>query len=363
MAASPESSPSRAPPAFVAVFLLGLALTGYLLWPFFSVLFMAATLAATSYGLFERLHRWVGGRTPLAAALLSLCLLAFIIAPLASIVTVTVRETIGGLQWLRDALGLNSLLDLSLSNLPPSVEQTINQVLQVLRISRPDLQEYASRALSYVQSAAPAALSVSVNAVVATLFVLVAYYFFLVDGRRLVNAICRLSPLSVSQTMELFDEFRRVSSAALLGTAVTSAVVGVVVAVGFAAVQAPHAIFFGILTLLAGFIPVVGSAIVWVPAVVILAFNHRVGAAIGLGAWCGLSVAAADNILKPVLMRGKSDVHVGLMFLALFGGLAMFGLTGIIAGPVIIAFFLAMVRIYWRDYSDTGGELAASKQA
>ena len=355
-ASSPAAGPAkagppvRAPWPFVVVFLFGLGLTGYLLWPFFSALFIAATLAATSYTLFARLSRFLGRRPSAAAAALSLALFAFIIAPLASIITVAVREVTGALQWMRDSLGVTSIMELSLSNLPPAVEQGLARVLELLHISRPDLQDYVGRTLSMVQAWAPAALSLSFNAAFGTLFVLVAYYFLLVDGSSLVAAIVRLSPLPTAQTQELFNEFRQVSSAALWGSAVTSAVVGAVVAIGFAVVQAPHALFFGLVTLLAGFVPVVGSAIVWVPAVVVLALSGRVGAAIGLGIWCALGVAVADNILKPLLMRGKSEIHVGLMFLGLLGGIAMFGISGIIAGPVIIAFFLAMVRIYWREY-------------
>ena len=335
---------------FAVTLAFGAALTGYLIRPFWATLFLAGTIAVASYPLHEILTRWFRGRRHLAAALLTFSLLIFIIAPLASLVAIAVQEFTQGLQWARDSLGIESLREVSITHLPPLAQQTLHHAMALLHVNSGDLHEYAGKAVTYAQSVAPAAVSMSFGAVGATLFVLAAYYFFTVDGARTVNFLCRVSPLRATQTKELIEEFREVSSAALVGSLATSAIVGAVVAIGFAVTGVPHAVFFGIATVVAGFIPVVGSAIIWVPAAAVLAITGHLAAAIGLAVWCTVGVAVADNVIKPLLMRGKSEMHVGLLFLSLLGGLAMFGGTGIVAGPVIMAFFLALLRIYARDY-------------
>lgn len=346
---TPRSGGTWAP--FRVLLMLTTLLTLYVIKPFWSALFLAGALAVASYPLFVRLTRLLRGRAQLAGLLMTGALFIFLIAPLASIVTIGITEVTAGLEWVQDVLGIDSLRDLSAPQLPPGVDDAVGQTTQFLHISRSDLRSYASQALNWVQAAAPSILSTSVNAAGVSVFVLAGYFFFLVDGRRLGQWVYRLSPLPHTQTEELFDEFRNVSSAALLGTVATSALVGVLVAVGFMVASIPHAVFFGLFTILAGFIPVIGSALVWLPAVGILFLNGRVGMGLGLLVWCGVGVFIADNVVKPLLMRGKGEMHFGLLILSLFGGLAMLGGIGIIAGPVIVAFMMAMLRIYLRDYS------------
>jgi predicted PurR-regulated permease PerM len=337
--------------SFVAILLGATALTAYLVQPFWAGLFLAAVLAMALYPAHLWLTARLGNRQRLAGSFLTLGLLGFIVAPLASTTVVAVREIIAGLQWARDSLGIGSLGDLPNVKLPPNVEVMLTRLLETLHMTRTDLQEYAGRALSLVQQVAPSALGASFGALGAMAFVLVAYFFFTVDGSRVVDFMCVVSPLRRNQTEELLQEFRSVSSAALLGTVVTSLIIAGLVTIGFVAVGIPHAIFFGIITVVSGFIPVVGSAVVFVPAVAYLLLASRIGAGIGLAVWCSLGVGVADNVIKPLLMRGHSEMHVGLMFLSLLGGLAIFGGIGILAGPVIMAFFLAIWRMYARDYT------------
>ncbi|RYF11428.1 MAG: AI-2E family transporter, partial [Deltaproteobacteria bacterium] len=201
---------------FVVVLLGGAALTGYLVRPFWSPLFLAATLAVACYPLHQGLARRMRDRPRLSGFILTLSMLTFIIAPLASMITVAVREVTQGLQWMQDSLGIGSLQELSFGHLPPQVQTVLRDALAWLHIGPEDLHGYTGKALGYVQQAAPGVLSMSFNAISATLFVLAAFYFLLVDGKSTVDFLVRISPLQKPQTDELFDEFRRTSSAALL---------------------------------------------------------------------------------------------------------------------------------------------------
>jgi len=326
------------------------ALTLYVIWPFRSPLFLAAVLAAAFQPLLARTERLLKSRRRLSGALLTLLVLGAIVAPIASILAFIAGETTKGLTWVRDSLGVQSVGDLSLSRVPPQAQHAIDSILSTLHLSREQVQGFAAKAVDYAQAAGPAILGAGAGAVTSTLIMLAAFYFLLVDGRRLIRVLGRISPLQAAQTEELLREFANVSSATLVGAALTALVQAVLATLGFVLAGVPHAVFLGIATLIASFVPVIGTAIIWVPATVLLALTGHLTAAIFVGAWCGVLLTLADNVVKPLAMRGKVEMHTGLVFLALLGGITMFGLLGIIAGPLVIAFLLALVRMYERDF-------------
>ena len=88
---------------------------------------------------------------------------------------------------------------------------------------------------------------------------------------------------------------------------------------------------------------------VWVPAALLLGATGHVGAAAGLVAWCLVAVVGAEHVGRPLLLGGSAEMHTGLVFLALLGGIEMFGLIGVLAGPLVIALFLALARMSERE--------------
>ena len=348
----PRAPTTRARRTFWVLFAVAVALTVYVVWPFRAPLFLAAVLAAAFQPLLARTERLLKGRRRLAGALLTLLVVAAIVAPIASILAFIAQEITKGLTWVRDSLGIQSMGDVSLSRVPPEAQHAIDRALSTLHVSREQVQTIAAKALDYAQGVGPALLGASVGAVASTFIMLAALFFLLVDGRHLIRLLGRVSPLQAAQTEELLREFANVSSATLVGAALTAIVQAILATVGFALAGLPNAIFLGIVTLVASFVPVIGTALVWIPAAALLALTGHVTAAIFVAAWCGVLLTAADNVVKPLAMRGKVEMHTGLVFLALLGGITMFGLLGIIAGPLVIAFLLALLRMYERDFVD-----------
>src|SRR6266446_4248506 len=326
----PRAPTTPARRTFWALFAAAVALTVYVVWPFRSPLFLAAVLAAAFQPLLARTERLLKGRRRLAGALLTVLVLGAIVAPIASILAFIAQETTKGLTWVRDSLGVQSVGDISLSRVPPEAQHAIDSILSTLHLSREQVQTFAAKALDFAQAAGPAVLGASAGAVASTLIMLAAFFFLLVDGRHLIRLLGRVSPLQAAQTEELLQEFANVSSATLVGAALTA----VLPTIGFALARVPHAVFLGIATLVASFVPVIGTALVWIPVGALLVLTGHVTAAIFVGAWCGVLLTAADNVVKPLAMRGKVEMHTGLVFLALLGGITMFGLLGIIAGPL-----------------------------
>jgi len=330
---------------FVATALLLLVI-----WPFRAPLFLAVVLSAVFQRPFERTSALLRGRRKVASAVLTLAVFFAIVLPFASIAAFAVRESLVGLDYLRSELGVTKVSDLKSGPLPPRAEDAINRTLAVVHLKREQVQDGIARVSEDLRAAAPEVLASSGRAAFHTMVMIIALYFLLLEGRRLIEWLGAVSPLQARQTRELLTEFRKVSNASVVGSVASALGQGVLAAIGFAITRVPHALFFGLLTAIASFIPVVGTAIVWVPAVLLLGATGHMTSAVVLGAWCLVFVIGGEHIGKPLLLRGQVEMHTGLVFLSLLGGLEVFGLLGIIIGPLVISFFLALMRMYQRDF-------------
>lgn len=339
--------PSR---PFIVLLLLSTALLLYVVFPFRTPLFLAIVLAAVLHSPTEQLAVVLKGRRVVACALVTLAVLVVIVAPFASLVLFISRESMNGLAYLRDTLGVTSVAELRGAELPEGAQQILDHVLAILHVTREQVYDAVARLVGLAQAEMPAIIASSGRAILSTVIMLIALYFLLVEGAGLLAWAMRVSPLDARQTSELTAELRRVIRATVLGILVTAVFQGVAAGTGYWIFGIKHAGFFGMLTALVSFVPGVGTSLVWVPAVGSLWLGGHHSSAVVLALYCLVVVVGAEQVGKPLLMRGQVQMHTGLIFLSLLGGLAMFGLLGILLGPLIVAFFLAMVRIYERDF-------------
>ncbi|HET6345270.1 MAG TPA: AI-2E family transporter, partial [Myxococcota bacterium] len=160
---------------------------------------------------------------------------------------------------------------------------------------------------------------------------------------------------------ELLREFRDVAHASIVGNGVTALVQTAAVTGGLVAAGVAHAPLWGLVTLPASFIPVAGSGLVYLPAAGWLAATGRpLAAAVFLG-WCSGVGALNTHLIKPFVVGGRISMHGALTFLSILGGVSVFGMIGLIAGPLAMAFAWTAVRIYRRD--GTGGANTLSEAA
>lgn len=342
--------------AFTLLFALALGLAGYVMWPFRDPLFLALVLASVLQGPYRALTRLLRGHKNLAAITATLALLVLLIGPLAAVLAMATTQVLKGLTFVRDELGIASVHQLRAEeSLPPRAQQLIEHTLATLHLSLTQVEGYLREAATFAEHGLQSVLESSSRAGFHTAIMLIAFYFFLSDGDRLAAWLRRVSPLQTRQTSDLLEEFRAVSRASILGTAIASGFQAITATIGFFIFGVPNAVFFGLITLIASFIPVVGTLLVWVPACGFLwLLGHHAGSIL-LAVWCLVFVVGAEHLGKPFAMRfvlgGKDEMNTGLVFLSLLGGLEMFGLIGLVLGPLVFAFLLAMLRIYERDFS------------
>ena len=185
-----------------------------------------------------------------------------------------------------------------------------------------------------------------------TLFVL---FFFFRDGDALWARIVRIIPFDAKRKEKLERHLEGVTRAVVFGTVVTALVQGTLLGVGFWITGIPSPVVFGALTAVASFVPLVGTALVWVPASIYLWTQGVLWKTLFLVIWSVVIVGLADNFLRPLLVSGKSQVGTLTVFFGGLGGLAAFGFVGLFVGPVILALVLALL-----EFADEGGAAPAS---
>ena len=329
----------------IGLSLLSLALLGVVLYPFAGALLFGAVLAGSFVGLVDRLARRIGGRRALAAGLVTALVAVLIVLPASTLVVVLGREAIDAVGYVRDTLEKGGLPAL-VAKLPPPARE----VLEALHLPRDprSAQQLAQEQTAHAAAAVGGVIVATSNALAQIGAMLVAFYFLLLDGKRLVDWLAEVAPIGRARTYELLEDFRAVSEAVLVSSLGTAGVQTVVAFIGFLMTGVPQPVFFTLVTFIVAFVPVLGAASVSFALAGMLYLTGHPTQALVLAIWA-VVVSVSDNIVKPMLMRNRMEVHSAVIFFALIGGLAALGMPGLVAGPLIVSFFLTIVRMCRRD--------------
>jgi predicted PurR-regulated permease PerM len=330
---------------------LALYLLALVVRPFASALFVAAVLAAALSPWYEGMVRALRGRRQTSAVVMTIALILVVVLPLALLGGVVAREVANGVTYVRDTFRSEGVAGL-LNDLPGPLRALAEKI--IARFPQQDLQEVAGaqsgRAASYVGGILSATWDMTMQLVM----MLIAFFFLLIDGPRLVDWLEHVMPLKRGQTRLLLGDFRNVSVTVLVSSVATAAVQALVALVGYLIAGLPQALFFAFVTFVVGLVPAVGGGAVGLFAALIMLLQGKVGWSVFLALWAILPVGLSDNVVKPLLIRGKVELHGAVVFFALLGGLAVFGPIGLLAGPLVVSFFLAVVRMWGREDNEPG---------
>lgn len=334
---------------FLVLVVIGLSLVAMVVQPFAYALLVAAILAGALSPVYRLLAARLGGRVNLAAALVTVALLVVVLIPLAFLATVAVRQAIDAYAYVRQTLESEGAAGLT-AHLPGFLREWGTRLTESL----PEGDELA-RALTGPGGKAVLVVGTVVvsgaQAVLQTVLMLVALFFLLTDGRRLIAWVDQMVPLKAGQLVEILSEFRRVAGTLLISMLVTAGVQATAALGGYLVTRVPHPFFFALITFFTAFVPGFGAAgTVVVLAGTLVVRGHPVAGLI-LALWGVLAVGLIDNVVRPLLIKSGVEIHGGLVFFALLGGLAFFGPAGLIIGPLTLAFALTLARIYRRDFA------------
>jgi predicted PurR-regulated permease PerM len=316
---------------------------------FVMTLLMAGIFAGLTRPIYLRVLRAVCGRQSLAS-LLTLLLLIFAVAgPLFTVLGIVVQQALQFAQTAGPALR-------QLINDPHELQGHMSAIpgLDRLRPLVPRIAERGAEIASalggfiagWVSNATSSVLVFLLDAVI----LLYAMFFFYVDGPRQLRTILSYLPFSESENQRLLARFLSVSRATLKGTLFIAIVHGTINGIAFWIVGLPAPAFWGAVTILMSLVPAVGGALVWVPAAIWLAITGQLWQAAVLLGICGGVAGSMDNLLRPRLVGRDTKLPDLLILVSTLGGLSLFGIVGLVVGPLVAALFLTLWEILGEVY-------------
>ena len=331
--------------------LIALVLLGYLLYrvlsPFFAPLAWALFIAF----LLGPLHRWLTrrlrGRAAASAALLTVLTFFMLTGPLAALAATFAAQVADLARHAQAYAAEHKPADFSDLASLPLVGPAIEWLQQTTGVSFGQIRawavEAAQAALKFLGTLGRAAFFGALGTVVGFALIMFILFFAIRDGERMADTVRALLPAEEKDKERLFAHLANVTRALVYGTGVTALLQGTLVGVGFAIVGLPSPVVFGVLAALAALVPLAGTPVVWVPAVVVLGMQGRWGAALFMALWGGFTTTI-DNFVRPWLVSGRAQIGALTVFIGVLGGVSAFGAIGIFLGPLLLALAIALIR-------------------
>lgn len=329
--------------ALIVATAIALYLCWLMLQPFVNVLAWAAVLVIFFYPVHRRLVARTG-KPSMSALLSSLFVIIVILLPLALITFAVVNELAGLLQNVQARAA--TLLDPN-SPILGRVTAWIGQYVNVEQLySQEFLLERLKGLSGTVAGSTFGFVGGLVGVIVQVFFVIFTMYYLFRDGDRIVRALPEMLPLERSQSEQIFTRTRDVIDASLYGVLVIAMIQGALGGLAFWVLGLPSAIVWAVVMIFLSMIPMAGAFIVWMPAAIYLAATGHWVKALILVAWGLLVIGTIDNFLRPKLVGEKTRLHELFIFFSVLGGLKVFGVLGIVLGPVVLAITLALLDVF-----------------
>lgn len=336
---------------FLALFLLSCFLLGWLLLPFLSIIVVAAVVTGIFKPLYGRFERKV--RPGIASFMTCVVIFLVLFIPIVLIVGVLSKEAydmyltargVGLRNHIQGLFDSSKLLEqagaaLAHFNIRLTGEEVNQAIPEIGKVVGLFLYEQANAIASNV-------LRFLFN----FFFMLLVAFFLLIDGDRLISFIIDLCPLPEDQEDKLIRKFRDMAGAIIVGNGLCGLLQGIAGGVVFALAGLPSAFLWGVVMAILAFLPIVGIGLVLVPAAAYLMLAGRILAGILFLIFYVVLSAGVEYLLKPRLVGGRVQMHTLLVFLAIIGGLKLFGILGILYGPLVVTAFLTLTDIYNTSY-------------
>ena len=330
---------------------LSIYLLYQILAPFLSSIIWAVLLAMVFYPLYQKLQRLLIKREVLSALIMTMLVLIVIVLPFSLLMASLASEVVdlyhqveemiktGQLQayfermkefpilkWILAGLGQH--IDFSQTNPLPLLLKNLNQIS------------------TFIFNQTTILLKGFSSFLVGFFFTLLSLYYLFKDGSHLFGRLKEIIPLPSKERNLLIQRFNDMIYATIYGGILIAMIQGILGGVSFWVLGLPSPIFWGTAMALLSFIPIGGTALIWVPAAILLLIEGAVLKGLlllGLGVFV---ISMVDNILRPFFISTRTNIHPLLLFFAVLGGVQAFGLIGFVAGPLIATLFLTLIEIY-----------------
>jgi predicted PurR-regulated permease PerM len=328
-------SPSRIIRQRIAIAVIVAVGLGVLLLiaPYVGALLLALVLHVIVAPAYVRLTSHVS--PGVASAIVIIGIIVLIVVPLAWLISIVVGQLPEAVRGIEDTGLLSSLNTLRVG--PIDIGARIGGL--------------GETAAGWIVGRATNILGGAASVILDLIIALFAVYYLLRSGGATWQAVRPFIPFSDAHADELLAQFQSATRSTLLGSLLIAIMQGGLVGVSFwlAGLNSPS--LWGVVATVASLIPLFGAGLVWVPGVVALLIQTRYGAAILMAAFCGIVVSSIDNFVRPIVSHRISSVHPMITLIGAFAGMRVFGLLGLLLGPLSISYFFVLLRMYREEYS------------
>lgn len=346
-----------------ALFFLIVAVFFYMFYqlmvPFFKPIAWAAILVIVFYPVYGWLSIRI--KSPWLASLVA-CILLFIIiiGPAIYLLASLVGEAANAVQLVNDAYKSGNLKEYLTLNIP-FIDAIKNKLTDYPQLADVDFETIIKDAVTTITRAIGSQATTVIANITKTFFffllMLFTMFFFFRDGDQIVEFLKNITPLKPDQVSILYSHMKEVIEGTMYGGLVIALIQGVLGGLLFGIVGIPSPVLWGSVMAFLAFIPVVGPSLIYIPAGIILLLSGSPVTGIIIIV-VGLGISQLDNFLRPHLFSGKTEMHTLLLFFSIMGGIVLFGLLGIVLGPLITAVFLSLLKVFEVSINSDQSELA-----
>ncbi len=316
---------------------------------FLMPIFMAGLFSAMLKPAHRRLTAKIDGRANLASILVIIAIVLLVLAPLGVLIGVVVGQAISVSQsvtpWVQAFINEPTAITAYMEKIP-----YYHEILPYRAVIIEKAGLIVGNISSFLINSLSSVTKLTVTAVFSSVIMLYVMFYFLTMGEVLLCKILYFLPLHDRDEQQLLRRFTSVTAATLKGTLIIGAIQGFICGLAFAVAGIQGPVFWGTVMAVMSIIPAFGTAIVWLPALCILALQ---GDFIGVGilaVLCGAVAGNLDNVLRPRLVGKDTEMHDLFVLFGTLGGISMFGILGIILGPIVAALFITIWEIYGRAF-------------
>lgn len=333
---------------FLLVILLGILYLGYLfIKPFFNEILVSAILVTIFYPLYFKLGVWFRGRMSLAAIVMCVLIVLILVVPLVNFGYLLAQESVAAYNTISAVVsngGWEKIINSEILRNFWGLDKSIIDINKFILDSAAYLRDMlVSWVTGFIKG--------TTQFIVSLIIIIFTMFFMFRDGTTLLRRIMYLTPLSNKYDKLIWQKFRDVSYSTIVSTFVTAIVQGVVGAIGFMIIGLP-AFFAGVAMGVFSLIPFIGTSIIWLPTSIYLMLTGSLWQGIFLLVWGLLFVSLVDNLVRPLLIKNKAQVHPMIIFFSIFGGVYFMGFWGILFGPLVVALAVTILHIYELEFSN-----------
>jgi predicted PurR-regulated permease PerM len=336
----------------LALFFLIVAITFYLFYklmtPFLIPIAWGAILAIIFYPLYLKLNKKV--KSPgLSSLIMCIAIFVVIIGPAIYLMAALVGEASDAFTWVNNAYESGQLKEY-LTKMMPFLTKIQDKFTSFPQLANLDFESIFKNMIGTVTNAIGAKATGVIGDIAKTVFqfflTVFSMYFFFRDGEKFVKYLKRMTPLNQAQVGTTFGYLKEVIEGTMYGGVVMALIQGALGGILFAIMGIDSAVFWGAVMGFLSFLPVLGPFLIYIPAGLILFIGGSPVKGILMILIGTLVISQVDNFVRPLLFRGKTQMHTFLMFFSIMGGVALFGLVGIALGPLVTAIFLSILKIF-----------------